>query len=82
MEIIYNNSTICKNFSCLEIGSLFSVVNVVNENPVYMKIETITEGNRCKYNAIRLKDGSLTFFYPLHRVIELEGKLTVKRKEN
>ena len=79
MEII---SDICKNFSCLEIGSLFSVVNVVNEGPVCMKIETVTEEDGCKNNAIRLEDGSLTFFYPSHKVIELEGNLTVKRKEN
>lgn len=78
MEIIYNNSAVYKNFSSLEIGSLFSVV--VNEGPVYMKIETVFEEGGCKNNAIRIDDGILMHFYPSHEVIELEGKLTVKRK--
>lgn len=29
---------------------------------------------------VRIGDGILMYFYPSHKVIELEGKLTVKRK--
>lgn len=49
MEIIYNNFAVYKDFSSLEIGSLFSVVDVVDKKgPVYMKIETVMEEDGCK----------------------------------
>lgn len=56
-------------FDMIEVGDLFY------NNGIYMKIDLLETTNEGLYNAIRLNDGNLDYFYFKQKVNRINGKL-------